>query len=135
MQNIKAAEDGHIAYVAFEAKYEEFLSAVSNETDFGYGKCYRHLKEIRRHAGKLSDSMKRAGKPSRFLEAALVSYDYADVLAIRAAALVDIDRQARICAAAMEVVREAVQYEFTDGIFGRFARPEQSYALTQSLAL
>ncbi len=56
------------------------------------------------------------------MEAALVAYDYADALALRATSLAEVDRQARVCAAAMRVVREAVQYEFVEGIFGSYSK-------------
>jgi len=126
MLNSKVAEDGHAAFTAFEAGYEEFLNAVSSENPYGYGKCFRYLKDVRRHAGKLSETLKRTGRPSRFLESALVAYDYADALAVQALSLADADRQARICAAAMEVVREAVQYEFLNDILAIAATACQS---------
>ena len=129
MLNIKAVEDAHLSFAAFEARYEEFVRALSDETDFRYGKCYRHLKEIRREAGKLGTALKRACRPSRFLEAALVAYDYSDALAIRAAQLSEIDRQARVCAAAMRVVREAVQYEIMQGTLNESEKPVDNYSL------
>ena len=132
MLNIKAVDDAHVSFAAFEARYEEFVKALSDETDFRFGKCYRHLKEVRREAGKLGSALKRACRPSRFLEAALVAYDYSDALAIRAAQMSEIDRQARVCAAAMRVVREAVQYEFMDGTFREFERPIDDCALIPS---
>jgi hypothetical protein len=117
MLTTKTVEDAHLSFAAFEARYEEFLTALSDETDFRYGKCYRHLKEVRREAGKLGSALKRACRPSRFLEAALTAYDYSDALAVRAAQISEVDHQARVCAAAMQVVREAVQYEFVEGTF------------------
>jgi hypothetical protein len=134
MLSTKAVEDGHLAFATFEARYEEFVSAVTNETEFRYGKSYRHLKEVRKHAGKLGETLKRAGRPSRFLEAALVAYDYSDALAVRAAHISEVDRRVRICAAAMRVVREAVQYEFMDGIFSGMPKPKDYYAVPETAA-
>jgi hypothetical protein len=111
MLNAKAMEDGYAALTSFEMRYEEFLAAVASEGPFAYAKYYGFLKEIRRQAGKLGSTFKRMGRPSRFLEAALVAYDYADARVVQALAPADVDRQARICAAAMEVVHEAIRYE------------------------
>jgi hypothetical protein len=118
MLNAKAIEDGHVALTTFESRYDEFLNALSSENGFAYAKSYNFLKDVRKQAGKLGESFKRMGRPSRFLEAALVAYDYADARVVQALALADVDRQARICAAAMQVVHEAIRYELMDSILG-----------------
>jgi hypothetical protein len=123
MLNTKAAEDGYVALKAFDSVYMDYINAVSDETDQAYGKCYRNLRQVRRLAGKLGDILKRTGRPSRFLEAALIAYDYADALAMQASSQEEVDQQARVCAAAMAVVKEAVQYEFRDGIFASYDKP------------
>ena len=135
MLNTKTLEDAHLSFVAFEARYEEFVRALSDETDFRYGRCYRHLKEVRREAGKLGNALKRACRPSRFLEAALIAYDYSDALAVRAAQISEVDRQARVCAAAMRVIREAVQYEFMEGAFKNIPKPENYFAAPEAAQL
>ena len=135
MLNQKTLDDAQVSFIAFEARYEEFVRALSDETDFRYGKCYRHLKEVRREAGKLGNALKRACQPSRFLEAALVAYDYSDALAVRAAQLAEVDRQARVCAAAMRVVREAVQYEFMEGAFSSIPKPEKYFEAAEGAQL
>lgn len=134
MVNVKAAEDGYTALKAFDTVYTGFLDAVSNESDLAYAKSYRNLREVRRWAGKLGETLKRTGRPSRFLEAALIAYDYADAIAMKAPSQTEIDQQARVCAAAMAVVREAVRYEFHDGIFASYPKPAE-YATFQHNAV
>jgi hypothetical protein len=133
MLNAKLAEDGYAALEAFESVYEGFLSSISQESELAYAKCYGDLKKVRRLAGKLQETLKRTGRPSRFLEAALVAYDYADALALGVVSLSELDRQARVCAAAMQVAREAVQYEFMDGVFGGSAKFDNRRQLAESL--
>ncbi len=73
MANNKAAEDGYAALKAFDSVYLDFLNAVANETNLAYGKCYRNLKEVRRLAGKLSDTFKAEWSPFAFFGSSLSS--------------------------------------------------------------
>ncbi len=115
MANVKAVMEGKAALRALESYYEEFRLALSMEHEYAHGKCYRRLKEMRRQAGKVGESLKRCGRPSRFLEAALTAYDYADAMILGTTTLPELDRKAGVCAAAIEVVREALRYECESG--------------------
>ncbi len=115
MANVKAVMEGKAALRALECNYEEFRLALSMEKEYAHGKCYCRLKEMRRQAGKVGNSLKRCGRPSRFLEAALTAYDYADAMILGTTSLPELDRKAGVCAAAIEVVREALRYESESG--------------------
>ncbi len=115
MANVKAVMAGKAALRSLEHNYNEYRSALVTEREYAHGKCYRRLKEIRRHAGKVNESMRRCGRPSKFLDVALTSYDYADAMILGTTSLPELDRKAAICAAAMEVVREALRYECDNG--------------------
>lgn len=115
MANVKAVMAGKAALRALESHYEEFCSALQIENEYAHGKCYRRLKEIRRQAGKVNDSMKRCGRGSKFLEVALTAYDYTDAMILGTTSLPELDRKAKVCAGAMEVVREALRYECDHG--------------------
>ena len=115
MANVKAVMEGKAALKALENNYENFRLALVLEREYAHGKCYRRLKEMRRQAGKVGESMKRCGRPSRFLDAALTAYDYADAMILGTTTLPELDRKAEICAAAIQVIREAVRYECETG--------------------
>jgi hypothetical protein len=115
MTNVKAVMAGKAALRSLEDNYNEYRSALSGEREYAHGKCYRKLKEIRRHAGKVNESMKRCGRPSKFLDVALTAYDYADAMILGTSSLAELDRRAAVCAAAMEVIREALRYECDNG--------------------
>ncbi len=115
MANVKAVMAGKAALRSLEHNYDEYRLALAAECEYAHGKCYRRLKEIRRQAGKVNESMKRCGRPSKFLDVALTAYDYADAMILGTNSLPELDRKATICTAAMEVVREALRYECDNG--------------------
>jgi len=133
MANVKAVMEGKAALRALENYYEEFRLALSVEREYAHGKCYRRLKEMRRQAGKVGDSLKRCGRPSRFLEAALTAYDYADAMILGTTTLPELDRKAGVCAAAIEVVREALRYESESGSLKVFIPKFSQQAFPESL--
>ncbi len=115
MANVRAVMAGKAALRALEDIYAKYRLALVAEGEYAHGKCYHRLKEIRRQAGKVGENMKRCGRASKFLDVALTAYDYTDAMILGTASLPELDRKAAICAAAMEVVREALRYECDNG--------------------
>ena len=115
MTSVKAVLAGKAALQDFENSYSAYHAALIKENEYAHGKGYHRLKEIRRLAGKVSDSMKRCGRFSRFLDIALNAYDYTDALILGSTSLPELDKKAAVCAAAMEVIREALHYEYNNG--------------------